>query len=52
MISRDALDSTSRRRFEIEAKTLAGVSHPNLICIYDVGVEPERPFLITELNRW
>jgi eukaryotic-like serine/threonine-protein kinase len=50
MISLKALDSPgSRRRFELEAKTLAAISHPNLVCVYDVGVEPDRPFLITEL---
>src|SRR5687767_5191245 len=50
MISLDCLESaSSRRRFETEAKTLAGVNHTNLVAIYDAGIETERPFLITEL---
>jgi serine/threonine protein kinase len=41
-------DPSYRKRFEREARLAAGVSHPNLVQIYDVGAEQERPFLIME----
>ena len=46
---RDA-DPSAEARFAREAKTLAGLSHPNLLELLDHGVDPsEGPYLVTPL---
>jgi predicted Ser/Thr protein kinase/tetratricopeptide (TPR) repeat protein len=35
-------------RFEREAKTLARLSHPNIVAVYDCGVEGGTPYLVME----
>lgn len=37
------------RRFQQEAKVLARIDHPNVVRVYDAGVECERRFLAMEL---
>lgn len=37
------------RRFLREARMLAGVSHPNLVCVYEAGECPAGPYLVMEL---
>ena len=39
------------RWFERESKTLAALSHPNILTIFDVGAQNRIPFLVTELLR-
>ena len=41
-------DGTYLARFEREARVAAGLAHPNLIRVYDYGVERGRPFLVME----
>ncbi|WP_218018226.1 Stk1 family PASTA domain-containing Ser/Thr kinase [Nocardia shimofusensis] len=36
-------------RFELEARTVARLSHPALVAVYDQGIDGEYPFLIMEL---
>jgi serine/threonine-protein kinase len=36
-------------RFRREATTLAGLSHPNLVGVYDFSEEGERPYLVMQL---
>lgn len=36
-------------RFEREARAAAGLSHPNLVTVYDSGVDADGPFLVMEL---
>lgn len=38
-----------RRRFETEARSAAGVSHPNLVPVHDVGECDGVPFIVQEL---
>jgi serine/threonine protein kinase/tetratricopeptide (TPR) repeat protein len=42
-------DEMRRRRFEIEARSAARVSHPNVVAIYDIGEIDATPYLVTEL---
>ena len=41
-------DATRLARFEQEARTVAALSHPNLLAIFDVGTG-DVPYLVTEL---
>jgi serine/threonine-protein kinase len=42
-------DAESRRFFMREAQTVAGLSHPNIINIFDVDEHQGQPFLVMEL---
>src|SRR5690606_15666651 len=42
-----AADPAVRRRFSTESRAAAGVNHPHLLAVYDVG-EDDGPFLVTE----
>ncbi|UDY24959.1 serine/threonine-protein kinase [Nocardioides sp. Kera G14] len=46
-------DRRDRARFELEARTLAGLSHPHLVPVLDAGMvnlgADERPYLVMEL---
>jgi hypothetical protein len=44
-----ATDPARRQRFEFEARTVATLNHPNIIAIYDVGMEDGTPYIVTEL---
>jgi tRNA A-37 threonylcarbamoyl transferase component Bud32 len=37
------------RRFATEAKAAAALSHPNVLAVFDVSIEGEPPYLVTEL---
>jgi hypothetical protein len=38
-----------RERFEVEARTLARLHHPNLLVVHDVGEDGERAFIVMAL---
>src|SRR5262249_49950896 len=38
-----------QRRFEQEARATGQLSHPNIVTVFDVGVEAGVPFLVCEL---
>jgi serine/threonine-protein kinase len=42
-------DPAALARFESEAKVIASLSHPNVLAIYDFGVERGIPYIVTEL---
>ena len=42
-------DEGSMERFRREVRAVAALSHPNIIHIYDFGLEEGRPFAVTEL---
>ena len=37
------------RRFEQEARTVAALSHPNIVALYDIGTHEGAPYLVSEL---
>src|SRR5579863_2944923 len=44
-----AKDPDRLRRFEQEARTIAALSHPNILGIHDIGTHDGAPFLVSEL---
>ncbi len=42
-------DKNALARFELEVKAVAALVHPNILAIYDIGVEEETSFAVTEL---
>jgi eukaryotic-like serine/threonine-protein kinase len=43
-----AKDADRLRRFEQEARTIAALSHPNILGIHDIGMHDDAPFLVSE----
>ncbi len=41
-------DSSVHARFQREARAAAMVSHPNLVTVFDTGIDEEGPFLVME----
>ena len=48
-VLRETVDDHDRDRFMHEARTLAGLSHVNLVTVLDAGTSAERPYLVMEL---
>jgi len=46
-----ARDSDRLRRFEQEARSVGALNHPNILSVYDIGVNNGTPFMVTELLR-
>src|ERR1051326_4377469 len=44
-----AADPTARARFDREARAIAGLNHPNVCALYDVGHDQGHDFLVMEL---
>jgi len=44
-----AKDAERLRRFEQEARAAGALNHPNILAIYDMGVQDGAPYLVTEL---
>jgi hypothetical protein len=44
-----AHDQDRLRRFEQEARAAATLSHPNVVAIYDIGMQEGAPYIVSEL---
>ena len=49
VIGHDNFHHGTRKRFESEARALAAITHPNLISVYDVWLDADSPYIVTEL---
>ena len=43
------LDADRRQRFELEARAAGGLSHPNIVAVYDIGSEDGALYVVQEL---
>lgn len=48
MLHPDAVDAESRARFQREARLAAGLRHPGIVAVHDVGEAEGRPYLAME----
>ena len=44
-----ANDASRRQRFELEARSVAALSHPNIVAVHDVGTENGVFYIVSEL---
>jgi eukaryotic-like serine/threonine-protein kinase len=45
----DTADPVMLQRFDREARTAGGLTHPNIVAVYDVGTDNGVPYLVMEL---
>jgi serine/threonine protein kinase len=44
-----AADQERARRFVLEARAASALNHPNIVTIFDIGLENGTPYLVSEL---
>jgi len=42
-------DVEATRRFETEARAAGQINHPNILAIYDIGIEDDKRYIVSEL---
>src|ERR1700678_2690627 len=42
-------DGSMRARFELEARAVSALNHPNIVSIYDIGQTDDTLYIVTEL---
>src|SRR5262245_38615994 len=47
----EGFDSGRQRRLLEEAQAASGLNHPNIVAVYDVGVDRGRVFIVSEFIR-
>src|SRR5437868_3945953 len=49
VLTRTAGDAERQRRFTEEAQAASALNHPNIVTVYDVGVQDGIPYIVSEL---
>jgi eukaryotic-like serine/threonine-protein kinase len=49
LLDRATADPATLQRFDREARTAGGLTHPNIVAVYDVGTDNGVPYLVMEL---
>jgi eukaryotic-like serine/threonine-protein kinase len=49
LLDRATADPAMLQRFDREARTAGGLTHPNIVAVYDVGTDHGVPYLVMEL---
>jgi eukaryotic-like serine/threonine-protein kinase len=49
LLDRATADPAMLQRFDREARTAGGLTHPNIVAVYDVGADNGVPYLVMEL---
>jgi serine/threonine protein kinase len=44
-----AMDAERLRRFEVEARSVGSLNHPNILSVFDIGMFEDAPYLVMEL---
>ncbi|HJW72203.1 MAG TPA: WD40 repeat domain-containing serine/threonine protein kinase [Geothrix sp.] len=44
-----AMDAERLRRFEVEARSVGSLNHPNILSVFDIGMFESTPYLVMEL---
>ena len=44
-------DPARRQRFETEARAVAALNHPNIVSVYDAGLQDHTAYIVSELLR-
>ena len=49
LLGAGALNAKARERFDREARSVAGLTHPGIVALYDYGVDEHGPYFVMEL---